>query len=100
MSAPVNAPAWLVRARAVTPGGVHSPVRAFGAMGVEPVAVVEGRGATVRDTAGRSFVDYIGAWGPALLGHAHPDIEDAVVSAARRGPSSCTTSERLSTPCR
>jgi glutamate-1-semialdehyde 2,1-aminomutase len=78
-------PAWLVRARAVTPGGVHSPVRAFAAMQCEPIAVVEGRGALVRDAAGRTFVDYIGAWGPALLGHARPDIEDAVVAAARRG---------------
>jgi glutamate-1-semialdehyde 2,1-aminomutase len=85
MSARVDAPPWLVRARAVTPGGVHSPVRAFGAMGIDPLAVVEGRGAIVRDAQGRAFVDYIGAWGPALLGHAHPDIEDAVVSAARRG---------------
>jgi glutamate-1-semialdehyde 2,1-aminomutase len=82
---PVDAPAWLSRARAVTPGGVHSPVRAFKAMACEPVAVVEARGARVRDAAGRTFVDYIGAWGPAILGHAHPSIEQAVVDAARRG---------------
>jgi glutamate-1-semialdehyde 2,1-aminomutase len=85
MSPPVEAPAWLVRARAVTPGGVHSPVRAFGAMAMDPVAVVSAHGATVQDATGRRFVDYIGAWGPALLGHAHPDIEAAVIEAARRG---------------
>ena len=80
-----TAPAWLARARAITPGGVHSPVRAFAAMQCEPIAVVEGHGALVRDAAGRSFIDYIGAWGPALLGHGRADIEEAVVAAARRG---------------
>jgi glutamate-1-semialdehyde 2,1-aminomutase len=60
-------------------------VRAFKAMGCEPIAVVEARGAEVRDADGRTFIDYIGAWGPAILGHAHPAIERAVVDAARRG---------------
>ena len=81
----VGAPAWLARARAVTPGGVHSPVRAFKAMGCEPIAVVEARGAEVRDADGRTFVDYIGAWGPAILGHAHPSVVEAVAGAARSG---------------
>jgi glutamate-1-semialdehyde 2,1-aminomutase len=81
----IDAPAWLARARAISPGGVHSPVRAFAAMRCEPIAVVEAQGAHVRDTTGRSFVDHIGAWGPAILGHAHPEVEHAVVAAVRRG---------------
>jgi glutamate-1-semialdehyde 2,1-aminomutase len=76
---------WFERARGVTPGGVHSPVRAFAAMQCDPVAIVSAKGARVTDTAGRAYVDCIGAWGPALLGHAHPEVEDAVVAAARRG---------------
>ncbi len=79
------APAWFERASRLTPGGVHSPVRAFRAMGVPPVAVAEARGARVRDAAGREYVDWIGAWGPALLGHAHPAVVRAVQEAAARG---------------
>ncbi len=81
----VTAGSWFDRARLVTPGGVHSPVRAFAAMGCEPVAIVEACGAHVRDTEGGAFIDYIGAWGTALLGHAHPAVEEALVSAATRG---------------
>ena len=76
---------WIERAAEVTPGGVHSPVRAFLAVGVPPISIVEGLGATVTDSAGRDYVDWIGAWGPALLGHAHPGINEAVIAAARRG---------------
>lgn len=80
-----STPAWFERASLVTPGGVHSPVRAFRAMGMDPLAVVEAQGAHVVDTTGRRYIDWIGAWGPALLGHAHPAIEAAVIGAARRG---------------
>ncbi len=82
---PTDTAAWIDRAARVTPGGVHSPVRAFAAVGTDPLAIVEARGARVRDVSGRWFIDYIGAWGPALLGHAHPAVEQAVVDAARRG---------------
>ncbi|HUF46448.1 MAG TPA: glutamate-1-semialdehyde 2,1-aminomutase [Vicinamibacterales bacterium] len=83
---PAAAPSsWIDRARAVTPGGVHSPVRAFAAMQCEPLAIVDAHGACVRDVAGRTFIDYIGAWGPALLGHAYPDVEEAVIHAAEHG---------------
>lgn len=86
MSATAAAPpAWHTRALRVTPGGVHSPVRAFGSVGTAPLAIVDAQGAEVRDSEGRRYLDYIGAWGPALLGHAHPAIEAAVVDAARRG---------------
>lgn len=77
--------ALFARAARVTPGGVHSPVRAFGAVGAPPLALVEARGARVRDAEGRSYVDWIGAWGPALLGHAHPGVVAAVQRAAGRG---------------
>jgi glutamate-1-semialdehyde 2,1-aminomutase len=76
---------WVDRASRVTPGGVHSPVRAFKAMGVDPLAIVRAAGARVTDADGRTFIDWIGAWGPALLGHAHPGVERAVVEAAGRG---------------
>jgi glutamate-1-semialdehyde 2,1-aminomutase len=76
---------WIERARRVTPGGVHSPVRAFKAMGSTPIAIVEARGAHVFDQSGRRFIDWIGAWGPALLGHAHPGIQAALAEALPRG---------------
>jgi glutamate-1-semialdehyde 2,1-aminomutase len=87
MTTTPSAPAatWFERARRVTPGGVHSPVRAFAAMHCDPIAVTSATGAHVRDAAGRTFIDYIGAWGPALLGHAHPQVQQAVVAAASRG---------------
>lgn len=84
MTAGGNAAAAL-RAARVTPGGVHSPVRAFGAVGVPPLAIVEARGARVRDADGREYVDWIGGWGPALFGHGHQDIVRAVTEAAGRG---------------
>ena len=73
------------RAVAVTPGGVHSPVRAFRSVGAPPIAIVEARGARVSDAEGREYIDWIGAWGPALLGHAHPAVVAAVQRAAERG---------------
>lgn len=77
--------AWFDRATRVTPGGVHSPVRAFASVQSPPLAIVEARAAEVRDVDGRTYIDYIGAWGPALLGHAQPDVEAAVMRAATRG---------------
>ena len=76
---------WFERAGRVTPGGVHSPVRAFTAMGTAPLAIVSASGAHVVDAEGRRFVDWIGAWGPALVGHAHPAIERALLDAVPRG---------------
>ncbi|TMQ67779.1 MAG: aminotransferase class III-fold pyridoxal phosphate-dependent enzyme, partial [Candidatus Eisenbacteria bacterium] len=77
--------ALFARAAAVTPGGVHSPVRAFRSVGAPPLAIVEARGARVWDAEGRELIDWIGAWGPALLGHARPEIVSAVQQAAERG---------------
>jgi len=73
------------RARAVIPGGVNSPVRAFGSVGGTPRSIVSARGATVTDVEGREYVDLVMSWGPALLGHAHPAVVDAVRQAAGRG---------------
>ena len=81
------------RAKQVTPGGVHSPVRAFRAVGGEPFFVESARGAQLRDVDGREYVDYVGSWGPAILGHAHPEIVEAVRKAAERGMSYGTPHE-------
>ncbi|RJF41195.1 glutamate-1-semialdehyde 2,1-aminomutase [Actinomyces sp. 2119] len=72
-------------ARAVIPGGVDSPVRAFGSVGGTPRFITSASGARVRDTEGRDYVDLVGSWGPALLGHAHPGVVEAVREAAWRG---------------
>ena len=73
------------RARAVIPGGVNSPVRAFGSVGGTPRSIASARGATVTDVEGREYVDLVMSWGPALLGHAHPEVVAAVREAAGRG---------------
>ena len=73
------------RARAVLPGGVSSPVRAYGSVGGVPRFLVSARGAYVTDVEAREYVDLVGSWGPALLGHAHPEVVAAVQEAAARG---------------
>lgn len=73
------------RARQVIPGGVSSPVRAFGSVGGTPVFLARAKGPRVFDTEGRAYVDLVCSWGPALLGHAHPDVVSAVQVAAGRG---------------
>ncbi len=72
-------------ARVVIPGGVDSPVRAFGSVGGTPRFIASASGAHVTDVEGRSYVDLVGSWGPALLGHAHPEVVAAVQAAAARG---------------
>ncbi len=73
------------RARAVIPGGVNSPVRAYGSVGGTPRFLVSARGPIVTDAAGTDYVDLVASWGPALLGHAHPEVVEAVQAAASRG---------------
>jgi len=75
----------VARAEGLFPGGVNSPVRAFRAVGRPPLLLERGEGSHVVDAEGRRFIDYIGAWGPAILGHAHPDVVAAVVAAAAGG---------------
>ena len=72
-------------ARAVTPGGVNSPVRAYGSVGGTPRFLASAQGATVTDAAGDTYIDLVASWGPALLGHAHPEVVAAVQDAATRG---------------
>lgn len=67
------------------PGGVNSPVRAFKGVGGDPIFFREGKGAWLTDTEGKSYIDYIGSWGPMILGHAHPDVISAVQQAASHG---------------
>lgn len=69
------------------PGGVNSPVRAFRAVGGQPFFVNKAKGAKVWDVDGNEYIDYVGTWGPAILGHAHPKIIKAVQSAAENGTS-------------
>ena len=75
------------RATQVMPGGVSSPVRAFGAVGGTPPFIAAGSGARVTDADGRSYIDLVASWGPLILGHAHPSVVDAVASAAALGTS-------------
>ena len=69
------------------PGGVNSPVRAFRAVGGQPFFVDKAKGARVWDVDGNAYIDYVGTWGPAILGHAHPKIIQAVQQTAERGTS-------------
>jgi glutamate-1-semialdehyde 2,1-aminomutase len=86
----------LARARALFPGGVNSPVRAFRAVGGEPLFVARGEGAYLVDVDGNRLVDYVLSWGPLLAGHAHPEIVKAVADAAAQGTSFGAPSPRES----
>ncbi len=67
------------------PGGVSSPVRAFRGVGGEPPVIESAKGALLTDVDGREYVDMIGAWGPMILGHGHPEVEDAIIARVRQG---------------
>ncbi|WP_436776956.1 glutamate-1-semialdehyde 2,1-aminomutase [Yinghuangia sp. YIM S09857] len=89
-SHPSDAPASQAlfdRAKAVTPGGVNSPVRAFRAVGGTPRFMASGRGPYLTDADGREYVDLVCSWGPMILGHAHPAVVEAVTAAVARGTS-------------
>ena len=73
------------RACRVMPGGVNSPARAFGAVGGQPLFIARGEGPYLYDIDGNQYLDYIGSWGPLILGHAHPRVVQAVEEAVRRG---------------
>ena len=77
----------------VIPGGVNSPVRAFRSVGGTPVFFSRAKGARVWDADGREYIDYVGSWGPAILGHAHPGTVKAVQDAAANGLSFGAPSE-------
>src|ERR1700736_2800725 len=75
------------RACRVLPGGVNSPARAFGGVGGQPLFIARGEGPYLYDIDGNQYLDYIGSWGPLLLGPAHPRVMKAVEEALRRGAS-------------
>ncbi|HKD13458.1 MAG TPA: glutamate-1-semialdehyde 2,1-aminomutase [Candidatus Angelobacter sp.] len=83
------------RAVRVIPGGVNSPVRAFKSVACEPPYVVRGKGSRIWDADGNEYIDYVGSWGPLILGHAHPEVVEAVEKANRNGASfgACTPIE-------
>jgi glutamate-1-semialdehyde 2,1-aminomutase len=75
------------RAEQLIPGGVNSPVRAFKAVGCEAPFIVRGEGARIWDADGNQYIDYVGSWGPLILGHAEPGVVEAILSAAVNGTS-------------
>jgi glutamate-1-semialdehyde 2,1-aminomutase len=78
---------WFDRAQRVLPGGVNSPVRAFGAVGGVPRVIASAKGARVIDVDGNEYLDFVGSWGPLILGHAHPTVIERITEAARNGTS-------------
>lgn len=84
---------WFAKAQELLPGGVSSPVRAFGAVGGTPRVIRSAKGAEITDEDGRTYLDFVGSWGPLILGHAHPKVVKAVSDAAKRGTS-------FGAPCR
>lgn len=88
-----NSEALFARARSVMPGGVSSPVRAFGAVGGTPRFAASAAGSRITDVDGNTYVDLVGSWGPMIMGHAHPDVVAAVQREAARSTS-------FGAPCR
>ena len=83
------------RALRLMPGGVNSPVRAFKAVGGEPIFIASGRGSRVKDVDGSEYVDYVGSWGPLILGHCPPEVMESVARVLETGTSfgACTAAE-------
>ncbi|WP_208543873.1 glutamate-1-semialdehyde 2,1-aminomutase [Paenibacillus protaetiae] len=75
------------RAKQVMPGGVNSPVRAFKSVGLNPVYMERGEGSRIYDIDGNSYIDYIASWGPLIMGHAHPEVVEAIKRTAEKGTS-------------
>ncbi len=82
------------RAKHLMPGGVNSPARAFGAVGGEPIVFERGEGAYLFDVDGNKYIDYIGSWGPMILGHLHPAVREALHVAVDQGTSFGAPTER------
>ncbi|MDF2627500.1 MAG: hemL [Symbiobacteriaceae bacterium] len=79
--------ALFAASKAVIPGGVNSPVRSFRSVGGTPPFITRGEGARLYDVDGNSYLDYVLSWGPLILGHAHPEVTEALIEATRRGTS-------------
>ncbi|OUR84227.1 glutamate-1-semialdehyde-2,1-aminomutase [Cycloclasticus sp. 46_120_T64] len=78
-------PSLFDQAQLVIPGGVNSPVRAFNGVGGEPIFIDHAKGAYIVDSNNKQYIDYVGSWGPMVLGHSHPVVIDAVQKAAEKG---------------
>ena len=81
-------------AQAVIPGGVNSPVRAFKSVGTDPVFISSASGSKIVDVDGNSYIDYVGSWGPMIVGHANEEVLEAVLETARKGTSFGAPTER------
>ncbi len=86
---------WFRKATKLMPGGVNSPVRAFRAVGGDPIYFSRGEGSRLTDVDGRNFIDYVLSWGPLILGHCHPEVTEALARALESGTSfgACTPLE-------
>ena len=89
-----NSERLFARAQKHIPGGVNSPVRAFRGVGGSPLFITRGQGSRIYDADGNEYIDYVGSWGPLLLGHAHPEIVSAVAEALAAGTSFGAPTER------
>ncbi len=89
---PTKSQVLFAKARRLMPGGVNSPVRAFRAVGGDPIFMASGKGAVMTDVDGKSYIDYVLSWGPLILGHAHPEVVEALARALETGTSfgACT----------
>jgi len=76
-----------LRAQQLMPAGVNSPVRAFRAVGGDPLFIQRAQGAHLWDADGNQYIDYVGSWGPMILGHRHPEVVEAIERALARGTS-------------
>ena len=92
---PTKSQELFVKALRLMPGGVNSPVRAFRAVGGDPVFMASGKGCRLADVDGHEYIDYVMSWGPLIAGHAHPEVVDAVARALEAGASfgACTPGE-------
>jgi glutamate-1-semialdehyde 2,1-aminomutase len=83
------------KALSLMPGGVNSPVRAFRAVGGDPVFIARGKGSSITDVDGKNYIDYVLSWGPLILGHCHPEVVEALARATQTGTSfgACTRGE-------
>jgi glutamate-1-semialdehyde 2,1-aminomutase len=75
------------KAQQLIPGGVNSPVRAFKAVGGHPLFISKGAGSKIFDVDGNEFIDYVGSWGPLILGHCHPEVMEALARVLNTGTS-------------
>ena len=82
------------RAKEIIPGGVNSPVRAFKAVGGDPLFIAKGSGSRLFDVDGNEYIDYVGSWGPLILGHCHPEVMEALAKVLETGTSYGAPTER------